>query len=150
MTDALIGWLILGGIVVLIMLFKRKKPPSIPHANNLRRHGQVRTFRNRPARDDHGERAKQGGRIPCECRDFGGGPRVLLVCDPLMTAKDYLIAGAVLLVGWFLISRPLTREELAARRRQPTGTQKLMRLMVFGGCVWFAWWVLSTHCGGGC
>jgi hypothetical protein len=67
-----------------------------------------------------------------------------------MTAKDYLIAGAVLLVGWFLISRPLTREELAARRRQPTGTQKLMRLMVFGGCVWFAWWVLSTHCGGGC
>jgi hypothetical protein len=30
MTDALIGWLILGGIVVLIMLFKRKKPPSIP------------------------------------------------------------------------------------------------------------------------
>jgi hypothetical protein len=67
-----------------------------------------------------------------------------------MTTKDYLIAGAVLLVGWFMISRPLTREEKEARRRQPTGAQKLMRLTIFVGCIWLAWWVLATHCQGGC
>jgi hypothetical protein len=67
-----------------------------------------------------------------------------------MTTKDYLIAGVVLLIGWLMISRPLTREEKEARRRRLTGAQMLMRLTVFVGCVWFAWWVLSTRCGGGC
>ena len=67
-----------------------------------------------------------------------------------MTTQNYLIGGVALLVGWLLISRPLTPEEIAARRRQPTGAQKLMRLIIFGGCVWFAWWVLATHCGGNC
>jgi hypothetical protein len=66
-----------------------------------------------------------------------------------MTTKDYVIVGAALLVGWLLISRPLSRQE-AARHRGVRFRLSIMSLAVAGGCVWFAWWVLATRCGGSC
>ena len=63
--------------------------------------------------------------------------------------KDYLIIGAILVVGWLLISRKMTPQE-AARSQGVKFTKNMMSLAIAGGCVWFAWWVLSTRCAGGC
>ncbi len=63
--------------------------------------------------------------------------------------KNYLMIGAILLAGWMLISRPLSRAE-AAQHRGARFRRLVVSLIVAGGCVWFAWWVLATRCGGGC
>jgi hypothetical protein len=66
-----------------------------------------------------------------------------------MTAKEYLIAGGILVAGWLLISRPMSRAE-AARSEGLRFVKGLISLAVAGACVRFAWWVLSTRCGGSC
>ena len=66
-----------------------------------------------------------------------------------MPTRDYVIGGVLLLVGWLLISRPMSPRE-AARSGRLRFTNNLISLGVAGGCVWFAWWVLATHCAGGC
>jgi len=66
-----------------------------------------------------------------------------------MSTRDYVTGGIMLLVGWLLISRPMTPRE-AARSQGAQFTKGLMSWGVAGGCVWFAWWMMSTHCGGGC
>jgi hypothetical protein len=66
-----------------------------------------------------------------------------------MTPRDYVIVGVVVLVGWFLISRPLSRQE-AARHRGARFRASIVSLAIAGACIWFAWWVLATRCHGGC
>ena len=63
--------------------------------------------------------------------------------------KNWLIIAAVLLVGWLLISRPLTRAQ-AAQHRGARFRRMVVSLAAAGAAVWFAWWVLPTHCGGAC
>jgi hypothetical protein len=63
--------------------------------------------------------------------------------------KNWLIIAGVLLVGWLLISKPLTRAQ-AARHRGVRFRKSVISLIVAGACVWFAWWVLATHCDGAC
>jgi hypothetical protein len=63
--------------------------------------------------------------------------------------KDYLIWGGIILAGWFLISRPMSKEE-ADRSPRVRKTRGLISLIVVGACIWFAWWVLATKCNGGC
>jgi hypothetical protein len=65
------------------------------------------------------------------------------------TMRDYLIIGGVLVLGWLLISRPMSRAE-AARSGGAKFVKTLISLAVAGGCVWVAWWVLGTRCAGGC
>jgi hypothetical protein len=62
---------------------------------------------------------------------------------------NYWTIAAVLLVVWLLISRPMSRAQ-AARSPRVRFTNSVISLIVAGGCVWFAWWVLSTRCGGAC
>ena len=66
-----------------------------------------------------------------------------------MTTHDYVIVGVALLVGWLLISRPLSQEE-AARHHGVRFRKSIISLAVAGGCIWFAWWVLATRCAGAC
>ena len=66
-----------------------------------------------------------------------------------MPTRDYVIGGALLVVGWLLISRKMSPRE-AARSQRVRATKGLMSLAIAGGCVWFAWWVLATRCAGGC
>ena len=63
--------------------------------------------------------------------------------------KNWLIIGAILLAGWLLISRPLNRSQ-AAQHRGARFRRSVVSLIAAGGAVWFAWWVLSTHCNGAC
>jgi hypothetical protein len=65
-----------------------------------------------------------------------------------MTKEYFLIAGAIA-VGWLLISRPMSRQE-AAWSPGVRFSKSLISVAVLGGCVWFAWWALSTRCAGGC
>jgi len=66
-----------------------------------------------------------------------------------MPTRDYVIGGIVLVVGWLLISRRMSPRE-AARSQGSRFAKNLISLAVAGGCIWFAWWVLGTHCAGGC
>jgi hypothetical protein len=66
-----------------------------------------------------------------------------------MSIREYVIGGVLLLVGWLLISRRLTPRE-AARNPGTKLANNLISMAVAGGCVWFAYWVLGTHCAGGC
>jgi hypothetical protein len=63
--------------------------------------------------------------------------------------KNWLIFGAILLAGWLVISRPLSRAE-AARDRGVRFRRSVISLIGAGAAVWFAWWVLATRCGGSC
>jgi hypothetical protein len=63
--------------------------------------------------------------------------------------KNWLIIAAILIVGWLLISRPLTRAQ-AARHPGARFRRSVVSLAVAGACVWFAWWVLATRCDGAC
>jgi hypothetical protein len=63
--------------------------------------------------------------------------------------KNYFIIAAILLAGWLLISRPMSRAE-AARSSRVRFTNSVISLLCAGVAVWFAWWVLSTRCGGAC
>ena len=58
-----------------------------------------------------------------------------------------LLWGVAAVAGLILISPPQSEAEARRRSRQLKG---LMSLAVAAGCIWFAWWVLSTHCNGGC
>ena len=64
-------------------------------------------------------------------------------------SRDFWIVVGGLLVGWLMISRPMSREE-AARNEGARFVKGGISLAVAGGCVWFAWWVLATRCAGGC
>ena len=63
--------------------------------------------------------------------------------------KNWLIIAAVLLASWLLISRPLTRAQ-AAQHRGARFRRSVASWAGAGAAVWFAWWVLATHCGGDC
>jgi hypothetical protein len=63
--------------------------------------------------------------------------------------KNYFIIAAVLLVGWLLISRPMSRAEVA-RSPRIRFRNSVISLICAGAAVWFAWWVLATRCGGNC
>ena len=63
--------------------------------------------------------------------------------------ENYLIIGAILLAGWLLISRPLSRAK-AAQHQGARFRRSIISLIVAGGCAWFAWWMLATRCGGSC
>jgi hypothetical protein len=63
--------------------------------------------------------------------------------------KDYLLIGGALIVGWLLISRPMSKQE-AANSAGAKFVKNVMSLAVAGAAVWFAWWVLSTRCAGAC
>lgn len=63
--------------------------------------------------------------------------------------KDYLILGGALVVGWLLISRPMSKAE-AARSQGARFAKAVISLAAAAGAVWFAWWVLATRCAGGC
>ena len=69
--------------------------------------------------------------------------------EPGGNVKNYLIIGAILLAGWMLISRKLSRAE-AARHQGARFRRSVVSLIAAGGCVWFAWWVLATRCNGAC
>jgi len=66
-----------------------------------------------------------------------------------MSTREYVIGGILLLAGWLLVSRLMTQEE-PARSRRVRATKNVISLAVAGGCIWFAWWVLSTRCAGAC
>jgi hypothetical protein len=51
--------------------------------------------------------------------------------------QDYLIWAGLALLFLLMID-------------SPSGAKGVMSLIVTGACVWFAYWVLGTHCGGGC
>jgi hypothetical protein len=63
--------------------------------------------------------------------------------------RGYLIYGGVAVAAWLLLTRRMTKEE-AARSQTSRFVKNVVSLAVAGGCVWFAWWVLSTRCNGGC
>ena len=63
--------------------------------------------------------------------------------------ENWLKIGAILIVGWLLISRPLNRAQ-AAQHRGARFRRSVASLAAAGGCVWFAWWVLATRCNGAC
>ena len=63
--------------------------------------------------------------------------------------KNWLIIAAILIVGWLLISRPLNRAQ-AAQHRGARFRRIGPSLAAAGACVWFAWWVRATRCGGDC
>lgn len=64
-------------------------------------------------------------------------------------SRDFWIVAGGVVVGWLLISRPMSREE-AARSEGARFAKGVISLAVAGGCVWFAWWVLATRCAGAC
>ena len=43
-SDAMLGWLIIGGLVLLSLLFKRRKPPSIPRPTIYEGTGRFELF----------------------------------------------------------------------------------------------------------
>ena len=61
--------------------------------------------------------------------------------------NHYVVWVGVAVVTLLLVSPP--QSEAEARRRSKL-IKESISLAVAAACVWFAWWVLSTRCNGGC
>ena len=57
-----------------------------------------------------------------------------------MTGIDYLVIAGTALAGWFLISRPMSRQEARASRRVKL-VHEVISLGALAAMIWFAWWM---------